>query len=300
MNSPDQFEDAPLLDLRKIVATLFARRWWLVGATLAGAVIGGVIGFTTTPVFRGTAILAPVNLNQADGLGGALGQLGGLASVVGLNLGGSGTDAEEAMAVIRSREFSERFIVDHDLLPRFFPAKWDAANKKWKVPEEERPTLGRAFKYFDTKVRSISQDRKTHLVTLRIDWIDRKEAADWANELVNRLNVEMRARATANANASVTYLEKELEATNVVATRDAISRLVEAQVKQRMLANVTQEYAFRIVDRAMPADRDDKVKPHKAQLIAVFGLGGFFVAALWVLVSGSLRAGSPGRRENPV
>lgn len=299
MNAPDQFEDAPLLDLRKIVATLFARRWLLIAAAIVGGIVGGVVGFVMTPVFRGTAILAPVNLNQADGLGGALGQLGGLASVVGLNLGASGADAEEAMAVLRSREFTERFIVDHDLLPRFFPSKWDATAKQWTVAEEDRPTLGRAFKYFDTKVRSISQDRKTRLVTLHIDWIDRKEAAAWANELVNRLNLEMRGRAITNANASVTYLEKELEATNTVATREAISRLIEAQVKQRMLANVTLEYTFRTVDRAMPADQYDKVKPHKLQLIAAFGFAGSFAVALWVLVSGSLRAGDPGQSRVP-
>jgi LPS O-antigen subunit length determinant protein (WzzB/FepE family) len=134
-------------------------------------------------------------------------------------------------------------------------------------------------------------------VTLNIQWRNRNEAADWANELVNRLNVEMRERAIRNASASVQYLEKELETTGTVATRDAISRLMEAQIKQRMLANVTTEYAFRIVDRAIPPDSDDVLRPRKMRLIALGAFLGMTLAALWVLVSGSLRPRAAGPNE---
>jgi uncharacterized protein involved in exopolysaccharide biosynthesis len=298
MSTPNPaYEDAPLLDLGKIVRKLLAKRWWLAGGFMLGAVIAGIIAFTMRPIYRGTVILAPVTINSSEGLSGALGQLGGLASVVGMNLGGGGADTQEAMAVLQSRELTERFIQDKNLLPRFFDDKWDAGAKKWTVAIDKQPTLGKAFKYFDTKVRDVSQDRKTRLVTLNIQWRNRNEAADWANELVNRLNVEMRERAIRNASASVQYLEKELETTGTVATRDAISRLMEAQIKQRMLANVTTEYAFRIVDRAIPPDSDDVVRPRKMRLIALGAFLGMTLAALWVLVSGSLRPRAAGPNE---
>jgi hypothetical protein len=78
----------------------------------------------------------------------------------------------------------------------------------------------------------------------------------------------MRARAIAKSEASLGFLQKELAATAVVDTRAAINRLIESQVNQRMLANVTMQYAFRVVDPALPADRDDPVRPKKLLMTA--------------------------------
>jgi uncharacterized protein involved in exopolysaccharide biosynthesis len=292
--NPSAFDDAPLLDLRAIFDKLLAARWWLVASVIVGAMAFGIVAFMMKPIYRGTVVLVPVtSMRGAEGLGAALGQLDGLASIVGMGLGGRGADTAEAIAVLRSREFTERFITDHALVPRLFPEKWDAANKKWTVDKGKEPTLAKAFKLFDKKYRTVNQDRKTGLVTVTVDWTNPADAAAWANELAQRLNREMRARAIANADASVQFLEKELMTTTTIATRDAISRLVEAQVKQRMLANVTEEYAFRIVDRALPVDKDDVVRPRRFRLILTGAAVGFLLGAIGILLSGSLRAPKP-------
>ena len=136
-------------------------------------------------------------------------------------------------------------------MPVLFEKRWDAARGQWKGPAEKQPTLAKAFKYFDKQVRTVVQDKKTGLITLQVDWKNRQLAAQWANDLAHRLNEEMRERSASKAESSLGYLEHELESTQTVATREAIGRLIEAQVKQRMMAHVTQEYAFRVVDRAM-------------------------------------------------
>ena len=82
--------------------------------------------------------------------------------------------------------------------------------------------------------------------------------------------------AIAQTEASVKFLEDELAATNMVETRSAVSRLMEAQINQRMYANVTQEYAFRVVDPALVPDPKDVVWPNKPLLLILGGfLGGF-------------------------
>lgn len=258
------------LDVRALLAKLATRRWFILASTLGFCAAFTAAAFLMTPVYRSTTILVPVTENRTSGmLGSALGQLGGLASIAGLNLTGQGSETEEALAVLHSRQFTEAFIKDYNLLPKLYSKRWDAVNHKWKGDPDKVPTLGKAYKRFDKDVRSVIQDKKTNLVTLQIDWKDRNEAADWANELVRRLNEEMRARAIAKADASTGYLDKELAATTTTAARDAIGRLLETQIKQRMLANVTQEYAFRVVDRALPADRDDPVSPQKGLLFVV-------------------------------
>jgi LPS O-antigen subunit length determinant protein (WzzB/FepE family) len=65
---------------------------------------------------------------------------------------------------------------------------------------------------------------------------------------------------------------------------------MEAQINQRMLANVTQEYAFRTVDRAMPPDPDDVVRPNKVVLAALGPTAGFIFGVIAVLVFNMLTA----------
>jgi hypothetical protein len=216
-------------------------------------------------------------------LAGALGSIAELGSPMGANIGLNATGYQEALAVLRSRQFTEAFIEDQHLLGELFPRKWDAEHQRWRggvVP----PTAAQAYKYFDSSIRSIYEDRRTGLITLHIDWRDRAEAAAWANELLRRLNAEMRSRAIRQANASIGYLEKELTSTTVLPTRDAISHLMEAQVNERMLANVTEEYAFRVVDKAMPADRRDVERPKKLILVGVGFVVGTLLGVVAVLV----------------
>jgi uncharacterized protein involved in exopolysaccharide biosynthesis len=121
-----------------------------------------------------------------------------------------------------------------------------------------------------------------------VEWRDPVLAADWVNDLVGRLNAEMRSRAIAATEASVGYLEKELATTSTIETKQAIARLMEAQINQKMLANVTQEYAFRIVDRALPPDPKDVVWPNKLLLVALGPIVGLIVGMVAVVVLGSL------------
>jgi uncharacterized protein involved in exopolysaccharide biosynthesis len=266
----ERYEDRTI-DLRDVFSRLWTKRLLLLVSVLVCTAPFAAAAFLMKPEYRAITVLAASNAEReglGGGMGSALGQLGGLAALAGVNIGGNSADLEEAIAVMQSREFTEAFIRDHDLLPKLYPKLWDARTQRWNVPPGKQPTLAKAYKLFDKNIRTVVRDKKTGLVALQIDWKDRLEAAEWANDLVARLNAEMRARAIKKAEAYVGYLEQELTKTNVVATREAINHLIEAQIKQHMFANVNLDYAFRVVDKALPADADDPVKPRKVFLIA--------------------------------
>jgi uncharacterized protein involved in exopolysaccharide biosynthesis len=102
----------------------------------------------------------------------------------------------------------------------------------------------------------------------------------------------MRSRAITRAEASVRFLEKELQTTSTVEVRNAISRLLENEVKQRMLADVTPEYAFTVVDRALPRDEDDTVGPSRLTLLIAGPFVGFGLGAIAAVVSRRRRSES--------
>lgn len=278
------------IDLRAVASRLWAGRWWVVLIVSVFTMVFLLVAFLSTPIYRSTTKLVPAS-SERSGMGllnSALGQLGGLASLAGVGVGGGDSQTQEALAVLMSREFSESFIREHGLMQEFFAKDWDAKSQNWLGEPEKWPTYAQAFRYFDSRVRTMNRDRLTGLVTIDIEWKDPEKAAAWANALVMRLNAEMRSRAMANANASIGYLEKELAATTAIETRQSISRLIEAQINQRMLANVTQEYAFRVVDRALPSDPDDEVKPNKPLLALLGPVMGGVLGALLVLIFGGM------------
>ncbi|MGC3982202.1 MAG: Wzz/FepE/Etk N-terminal domain-containing protein [Steroidobacteraceae bacterium] len=289
-NTHDREEDGAI-DLQWMFVLLWQKRWWVVVSVIAFLALFTTAAFTITPTYRAETVLISASAERSSNglLGSALSQLGGLASLAGITVGSSDSETEESLAVLRSRQFTERFISENNLMPKLYAQIWDAAAGKWTVPDEERPTLAKASGYFNRRIRTIAQDKKTGLVILQIDWKDRLDAAAWANELVRRLNMEMRDRAIAKADASIGYLEKELNTTSLVGTQEAINRLIEAQIKQRMLANVSQEYSFRVVDKALPADSDDPVKPKKLYLIASGPFVGFVFGATVIFLVGLLR-----------
>ena len=281
-------------DARAIFAKVLARRWLVL--IIVGLFTGAFTcaAFLMTPFYRATVVLAPATSERGANLVGGIAEsaLGGLAS--GLGLTPRDAETEEALAVLHSRDLTERFITRHDLLLKL--SRRGLLSRL--LGRDQEPTLAKAYKYFDKQIRTILQDKKTGLVTLQIDWMDRNESADWANALVKELNDEMRARAVKRADADMQFLEEELGTTSTVETRQAVSRLMEAQLKQRMLAHVTEDYSFRVVDKAIAAEKDDPVRPQKFLLIIIGLVVGVAVAFVVVLLLDSASARPVPARRN--
>jgi len=291
----DEYGDQ--LDVRELGSLLKRRKWLVLGAVAAFSLAFGAAAFLITPVYRVATVLAPASSETGlGGLGGALGQLGGLASLAGVRLDGGDSTTEEALAVLQSQEFIQKFIAETGILPRLFEKSWDPARGDWKADVRSVPTPARAAKTFLRSVLSVSRDKKTGLVTLNIDWRDREEAASWNQKIIEMLNEEMRSRAMADADQYIAYLENELGATTLVETRLAISRLLDAQIKQRMLARVTREFAFRTVDRGMVPDADDVLRPKRLQMLVLGPVVGLIVGVGYVLLAWALAASVRPRR----
>lgn len=277
MTGMSEIKDPEAAKVDELLAALLRRRWLVITlCLLCGAAMAG-LAFWMTPIYRGSTLLAAAHTDKTDlgsGLGSALGSVQGFAALAGL---GTSDDSatDEALAVLNSEQLTEQFITENNLMPEFFAGLWDSHTGTWKKGIKKTPTLARGYRVFKG-IRKVDRDSKTGLITLTIDWKDRFKATAWANRLVQMLNDEMRNRALASAEASLGYLQKELTTTVDVSTREAISRLIETQVKQQMLAHVTQEYALRVIDKALVPDADAPVKPNKILYIAL----GLFLGAL--------------------
>ena len=292
----------PDLDFGLLSRFVFERWRLLAVCGLMGLLAGVAIAVLMQPVYRATTLLSPVTDSQMQpGLGSSLSNLGGLASLAGISVE-SGEEVDDHIAILRSREFGLEFITRNDLKKVLFSDDWDQKREEWRAGEE--PTPWQAWDRFDRDVRRVEVDRATGHVSLSVDWSDPVVAAEWANGIASMVNERIRADAISEAERSLSYLNEQLKKAGVVELEAAIFRLVESQVNRIMLANVRPEFAFRVLDRALPPDPEDFVRPNRPLLlaggvalgVAIGLLGGMFAIFLRLLRRENARR----RPEDPV
>ena len=272
------------ISLIDIVRALVRFRWTLLITTATITVIAVIAALIITPIYRAEVLMISVDNESMGELSGLAGQIGGLSSLVGLDLSGNQGIIVEGVATLNSREFTVDFIEEQNLLPVLFAEEWDEDNGDWITSNpDEVPTLQDGFRLFDT-LRFVNEDPGSGLVTLAIEWTDREMAANWANLLADRVNRLLRQRAIEQAEKSLDYLRKELETTNKVEIQQAIYRLIEKSISEIMLANVREEYAFRIVDPAAVLEEEDRIWPKRKLIVFMGLLLGLFMGALLALL----------------
>ena len=277
------------IDLRELFGLLWAGRVLIVGVTAAAAVVSVVVALVMTEIYRAEATLVPAGKEQASG---SLAQFGGAAALLGVSLPGGGDgQVANALATLRSRDFIIRFIRENDVRVPLFagiegdasmtdPSVYDQDAGAWLLDEGE-PTDLEAYREF-TDIFSVSQDAKSGLVTVAIEWHDPVLAARWVNALVKKINQEVKQKDQAEANSAIAYLSQQLESTQLVEMQRVFYDLIESQTRISMLTDVREEYVFQVVDPAVVPD--EKIAPRRS-LIAVLGtMLGAMLALVVVLV----------------
>jgi hypothetical protein len=68
-------------------------------------------------------------------------------------------------------------------------------------------------------------------------------------------NDYLRANAIAQSERNIAFLGQEAAKTYVVGVKQAICEILQSEIRKEMLARGSEEYAFRILDRALPPER---------------------------------------------
>ena len=264
------------------IFTILGNSWkGLISAALLGAIIAAVISLQMRSLYRAETLIAPVTRDSLGGLDALRNQFGGLAELAGVDVGTSGGRREESFATLTSMGFARSFLLSESLMPILFADRWNSKASRWREGEKQ-PTLEDGVKSFTKKVRTVTEDRKTGLVTVSVEWYSPQLAARWANRIVEMVNERLRTQAIRNTDLSIDYLNKELAKTNVVEIKQAIYRLIESQVNSAMRANVEHEYAFRVIDLAVAPET--RVSPKRVVMTLVGCATGLFVGVIFVFV----------------
>lgn len=268
-----------------LIGALARGKWIVLSITCSFLIVAAIAAFMTPNKYRATVVLSSAETKSAGGSGtldSLASQFGGFASLTGISMRGDSKKAE-SIAVLQSEVLTRRYVQEQHLLPILFADDWDAGNKKWTVTDPGRmPTLWKANQLFKKRIRTVTENPKTGLVTLTITWTDPNLAAQWANDLAKATNEYMRSRAIEETERNIRYLNEQANETDIAQVRSAIYAILESEIKNAMLARGTEEYALKIIDPAVPSERHSS--PMRAVWLAVALLSGMTFSATLVLL----------------
>lgn len=276
------------IDLRELFKALWHCKWIVVITTTIFAVGSVIYALTLPDVYKADALLAPAESSDGGSISKMAGQLGGLAALAGVNIGGGDTSQTSlAIQVMKSRQFIKSFISRHDLLVPLMAVKdWDLTSNKLVIDDEiydsktgswirtaeglrtSQPTDQEAYEVFSKDTFNITQDEESGLYSISVKHYSPYVAQRWVNWLVEDINGAMRERVINETSKNLTYLNAQLNKTSVADMQSTFYKLIEEQTKTLMLAEAQKEFIFKVVDPAISPEIKDG--PKRA-IICIFG-----------------------------
>lgn len=293
------------IDLRELFATLWRGKWIIILFTIIFAAAGVFYALSKPNIYQASVLLAPSQDERGPNIGG---QLGGLASLAGINIGGGGANQTVmAKEVLQSRAFLTDFIHRHNLaVPLMATEAWDMENERWVIdrevynPETQewlidddgeslKPTDWDMVRKFKENHLSLSENKDTGMVSLSVKSQAPPVAKQWAEWLVQDINEHMREQDVQKAEARIDYLEGKLSETNIAGMQQVFYQLIESETRTVMLASAQQEYVFETVDPAVVPQ--EKSEPKRALIAVIATMLGGMLGVFFVFIRSFLKNG---------
>jgi len=254
------------IDFVAMIRLLWRYKWLIAVTIVVCGAAATYLAFTATPIYRAEIVVTTVHdRGMAGGSSSVASQLGGIANIAGLSLSSGDDSSHMAQAVLQSRHLIEEFITRYDL-------------QREISRRARRPlTLWQVVQQFRDNILVIRDDTRKGTTTITIDWVDPVVAAHWANGFIALANDLIRVRALNESSRNIAYLNKQIVNTHVVEIQRVMYNLIESETKTLMLTNGRTEYAFAVVDPAVPAEV--RISPKRTVMILLGVVIGLVIGA---------------------
>ena len=270
------------IKLGDIINLIKTRFKLIIFLTIFSALVSIAISLLTPQVFKADVVMISQSNDQAEGGLASIGrQFGSIAKLAGVDMPSGDLESGTALAIMRSRQFTDRFLEEYQLLPYFYENQWDQKNNKWIGGSP--PRKGEVYRKMEGII-NVAEDRATGILTLSVLDSDPNMSAKIANDLVYFLNQNIREDAIKESEIKIEYLNRELEKTTMTDARQMLFGLIAQQTQKIMLANAKEDYVFKIIDPAIPPEF--RIKPkRKTMVITGTLIGGFLSIVFAALLS---------------
>jgi uncharacterized protein involved in exopolysaccharide biosynthesis len=294
-----QYDDE--IDLRELFGALWAGSRKIIAITAVFAFVSVIYALSLSDQYKATVLLAPAQSDSSD-LSGALGQLGGLASLAGVDIGGGdSSEAQMAQEIMKSWSFIDVYIAENNISVEVYAAEgwsrgsnelqidddiYDAETKTWLVENDNTGEVGPPsswvlFQAFSERL-VVSENKKSGLVSVSIEYYSPQIAKQWLDMYVAAINAHMQQRQMEKVTNNINYLQAQIENTSIAEMREVFYTIIAEQTKNKMLSEASPEYAFVAVSPSMVPE--EKSQPERAFICIIGTLLGGILSVLLVLV----------------
>jgi uncharacterized protein involved in exopolysaccharide biosynthesis len=299
IQNDSQYDDE--IDLRELFGALWAGSRKIIAITAVFAFVSVIYALSLSDQYKATVLLAPAQSDSSD-LSGALGQLGGLASLAGVDIGGGdSSEAQMAQEIMKSWSFIDVFIAENNISVEVYAAEgwsrgsnelqidddiYDAETKTWLVENDNTGEVGPPsswvlFQAFSERL-VVSENKKSGLVSVSIEYYSPQIAKQWLDMYVAAINAHMQQRQMEKVTNNINYLQAQIENTSIAEMREVFYTIIAEQTKNKMLSEASPEYAFVAVSPSMVPE--EKSQPERAFICIIGTLLGGILSVLLVLV----------------
>lgn len=283
------------ISLPMLFSLLWREKITIAIITCIVTILSAIYIFFQPNIYRSQVLLSPSNV-EGSGMSAMASQLGGLASIAGINLGGGGDNSTQVtMATLESRLFITSFVKKHDLLiPLLAGTGFNRETGEtiidnniyddgvWTLNKVNRKPNEWDVYYQFSDILTVASNPKSGLVDISIDFVNPSLAKEWLELYIEDINIWMKEKSIEDAKNNISYLNKKLNEITMVDMQSVFYGLIEEQTKKLMLAEVQEQYAFKIIDP--PLESKNIYKPKRKIVLAISFLLGSVLAIFIVLI----------------
>ena len=264
------------INLVEEIKFLFRNKMQLISIALIISLLVGLYSYTLPREYSSTVIFMPSESNVQMGSSSSM---GGLVGLVGLGSASGPTQTSIALSVINSRSFLNFFSEKNNITQILFIDDWDSNQKKWKNRPPNPKIIASKIRDMFTIKRSQSD-----IFELEFEWTESKQTALWANALISDLDDHMRDQKIQSGELKIKFLNSQLEKNTLNDINNIFFKMIEDQIKNNMLANVSDGYVFKVLDDAI-----EPTSNHKPKRLQIIFLGFFLGLLIGILYLYSLK-----------
>jgi len=288
-NNKDSIYNYDELDLRELFTALYDKRVTILFITLGFIVFSLLYAYTAPVKFQSTSISIP-----ADSSANSMPQSSsGIAALAGLDLKGKSSPVPKLVASLQSRDFLNHLLEFDGVYENLVAFKeYDADSRtvlfnekifnseKGEWIEGKKPSKYQAYLSYKNKL-SVTNPKLTNFINLEMEHGSPIFAKNFLDLVIQEINEISRQQDLNQSSEALDYLYGQLESVQQSDVQVAISQIIESQLKKQMLANISANYALKIIDS--PYEAEMKSSPNRKNILIAWTFIGFLIGIFYVL-----------------
>ena len=290
-------------DIRELISLIWINKTKILISAFIIFIISFLYSFSLVDKYKSEAIL--MVSDQKDSSPQMSSSYSSLANMAGISIPQSDSENKInlGLEVMLSREFLYKFIQNRNLTVPIMAAKqWNQDNGRLIIDESlydtenniwvsnkygaSGPTIHEVYEEFLTYI-SIEKDKLTGFITISITSPSPVNSRDWVSFLIEDINSVTKSKDLNDSNKALQYLNDQVSKTSLTELREVFFSIIESELRTKMLASISDEYLFSIIDK--PIIAEEKESPNRLFISIIGFILGLIVSLTYVLISSFIK-----------